>query len=412
MDLKQMNKIINQKIDASGINKKNEPEKRKITLDILKFISEHKNHEDYFVSNKKFFCKSDKDTDNELWLLEPINIYCKDVEILATELCDYLFAKKYKYVRGRSDINQNIILLEIDFEVIANIFSLPKEFNLRNLREISNKISNVNIITKPYLTLAEIYFGYITPQINSDKWEENMKIENTILNYFDLPKKQIVKPTKQFKTLDEYHHRFLNKLEEVKETYLLTGEYTIQSMLTTPVNMEKYPIYLYTNNPEYFLDICKDLYPNEDISVTKKDSFLYFWDTLIEINVNGQNIVNLIKTEHKLTGIKMNFLYHTNFHGTLMFIYNQIIQDNLRERYYLDLLHYLVESKHEYLARNNVNEFDNHRFSIFNNQLFGEDMLPILNHRKREWNRENRFSYRPDKKENKETEQETTEAVE
>ena len=39
-------------------------------------------------------------------------------------------------------------------------------------------------------------------------------------------------------------------------------------------------------------------------------------------------------------------------------------------------------------------------------------MLPILNHRKREWNRENRFSYRPDKKENKETEQEGTEAVE
>ena len=64
------------------------------------------------------------------------------------------------------------------------------------------------------------------------------------------------------------------------------------------------------------------------------------------------------------------------------------------------------------MTRNNVNEFDNHRFSIFNNQLFGEDMLPILNHRKREWNRENRFSYRPDKKENKETEQEGTEAVE
>jgi uncharacterized ubiquitin-like protein YukD len=399
--MQSINKHIEQVIEKSKINETDNNEMVKITSEILKFISNHSKSNEIFVTNKYFF-----DNEQSKWLSNPIDVYCKFAEDLTKELCDNLYHQKFKYVRSRSDIVPNIILVESNFNNICRVIRLPESYDIKNLIEMSNNVRNVNIITKPYLSLSEIYLDFINPDLYRERWLTNLNIEKNIWSNFKIPEiKQIKTNSTQIKP-NNYHAQLIGKLEECQEPYAITGEYTINNLLNKQVVMDSDSITLFVKNIDYFVEMCTQLFPLSEIEKVELDGFLHFWKRGIKISVDKTDIVTLYETDFSINITKMNLLNHTNFHGTLMYIFVKILENNDKERYYLELLNFLLRSKEEFLNKNKVNELDNHKYTIFNKEIMGKSNDFFLKCKIKEWNRENRFQYRPDKEE-KEVEEET-----
>ena len=108
-------------------SKKDLQTKLSIKRDILSIVSKMKDNT--FIMNLKMFDWKQKIISGEItmtddpsqaeWLLEPLCVYCDNIEDSARNIADELFRMKHSYVKARNDIYPDRLNVDVNFEVAA-----------------------------------------------------------------------------------------------------------------------------------------------------------------------------------------------------------------------------------------------------------------------------------------------------
>jgi hypothetical protein len=358
-----------------------------ISREIFKFLSTKNN---IFITNREFFTWNG-DIHNANWLSSPLDIYAENIREFTNELCDHLYLQKFKYVRSRLDFFPNITTVEVEFEIVCRVIKSNKYIESNGTYE---KLYNVKINTNPFLILPYLYFEYITPKFSFESWKDNIQLEKNIWESISITENfNINKNFTKDPELKNLQKNILRKLED-RNDYLMTGEYSLFTMLNIDESDIYYPINILCVNIEELIDIIRQEVSDKNITIRSKEVEFYFWEKEFEIFVGDKPFINIMTLDYGFNFVKMNYLNHTNFHGILLYLIIKKLQsdDKNSDKYFMALIKLLIEGKSK------SNELEISKFQILTDKIIGPIESPFLKYKIKEWNRELDYAYRPDKK--------------
>ena len=358
-----------------------------ISREIFKFLSTKNN---IFITNREFFTWNG-DIHNANWLSSPLDIYAENIREFTNELCDHLYLQKFKYVRSRLDFFPNITTVEVEFEIVCRVIKSNKYIESNGTYE---KLYNVKINTNPFLILPYLYFEYITPKFSFESWKDNIQLEKNIWESISIVENfNINKNFTKDPELKNLQKNILRKLED-RNDYLITGEYSLFTMLNIDESDIYYPINILCVNIEELIDIIRQEVSDKNITIRSKEVEFYFWEKEFEIFVGDKPFINIMTLDYGFNFVKMNYLNHTNFHGILLYLIIKKLQsdDKNSDKYFMALIKLLIEGKSK------SNELEISKFQVLTDKIIGPIESPFLKYKIKEWNRELDYAYRPDKK--------------
>ena len=379
----------------------NNLDKVKIKMDILHFCAEKKN---IFVTSKEFNFWKDTiklDEENEEipdWILSPLQIFTYDKVEFTKSICDYLFEKKYKYIRAKNDLYPQRFTLEVEFDIIAfiqeNNSYLEKHLTYQNI--YGSKFNTNNILILPI-----IYYEYITPKFNFETWTDNIKYEEEIWKNKNFNKETELNLKNSKNTSQKLLKIILNENEN---DYLFSGAYSYYNLLDKEYNG---PITIYHIEPIEFLNKLNQ--EIDDLEVKNEDAIYYFYNKKYFVyNKNGDLILELYDFEFGFNYIRLGLENHTNYHGIILsLLINYLESDKKKSKLYENMIMSIFHSKELFLKKNKIDScLKKSKYQVFQDKIIGKNQTPFLRFKKLEWNKELDFFYRPDKKEETENKEE------
>ena len=395
-------------------------ERLSLKVSILSILS--KMSKDIFIMNRQFFYWKKRLVEGEInlpdsvehfqkgefsekltdWLLEPLLIFCQNPEEVAKTIADNLYEKKYKYVRARNDMYPTRLIVDVEFEIAA-IINPTNNVLSKHVDKVELYGANVNM--NGALMLPIFLYDYITPKFNYEQWKNNLEIEPFL--WQDIQKKweKGVKPL-QYPVVDMSDKIFELIKTEKEEDYVFTGYYTYH-MLTNPQTSYNSEYHIYHVNPEEFLGkIGKEI---DGLEVKEESKIYYFQSRTYVVMKDGKRILTLMELDFPINYVKLGVYRHTNFHGLQLFM----LMDALKNDYDVKIsnLGYIVKAKNIFLKKIGANMLEDkgvngikNVFEVLQNNSVGMDTTPFLDFKKKEFNRELTFFYRPDIEEKKEDE--------
>ena len=152
-------------------SKKDLQTKLSIKRDILSIVSKMKDNT--FVMNLKMFDWKQKIVSGEItmtddpsqaeWLLEPLSIYCDDIEDSARHIADELFRMKHPYVKARNDIYSDRLNVDANFELAAIIIKTNPTIT-KHIDSVLLYGAHLNF--NGMLMVPILLYEYMTPKFN------------------------------------------------------------------------------------------------------------------------------------------------------------------------------------------------------------------------------------------------------
>jgi len=326
------------------------------------------------------------------WLLDPISVYCENPEEVAKQISNGLFEKGYGYVRARNDMYPSRIIVDVEFEIGAILNQTNKNLS----KHASNvELYGVNINLNGALMLPIFLYDYITPKFNYEEWKNDLELEPFLWSDMQQKwvKKGVVKPV--FNNLGISAKIFNCIKTENEGSYLFTGMFSY-FVMTNQSGTYQGDYHIYHENP---IEFMKKL--NQEISglkIREEDPMYYFQKSYYQLTFNGELVITIYPLEFQMSYIRIGFYNHANYHGLLLFLLLDAFKATLKEYDEKVLgIGYLIKYRNEYLKKNSGKNI----FEILQNNSIGPRTNPFLEFKKREWNKELTFFYRPDKVEDK-----------
>ena len=365
-----------------------------IKIHILKFLSDKK---DIFVTNKKLVelrSLKTKEFDLKEWLNQPLEIFCNDIDQMTRDICDYLYKQNVEYLQSREDYYKTRNLIDASFEIVAFIQKNREQFQKFITKE---KLYGTITTSNPTIILPYLYYQYITPNINFQTWEENIEIEQNLWNLFFELNSGVVCENKKTKDSD-----FIKTKEEIikilmnekENTYLFTGEYTYEKLIDEKMGDNELDVFL--ENPLDFISRNKDKLEDLELKIEEKDSLYYFWNKEYRLLKNKEVILNIIPLEYAINTIRIGYENHGNYHSVIFIFLLKFIENNGDFRY-INMIKNLIKHKNSFITKDNTvsSELNKSKFEILNDKTVGQNNVPLLNFKIRQWNREVKFMYKP-----------------
>jgi len=375
-----------------------------------------------FVMNRKLFSWKQKlvngeiklpdkveDMDNyefveklSIWLLDPLLIFCNNPEEVKKKISDELFKKGYEYVRARNDIYPSRINIDVEFDVAAILMQTNKNLT-KHIEKFTLYGANLNLNGE--LMLPIFLYDYITPRFNYEEWKSDLELEPFL---WTKCKNLWIKKGVNFPPIPkiELSNKIFNIIKSEKEgTYLLTGLFTM-FLMTNQQGTYTGEYQIYHQNPEEFIKKIAAEIPG--IKFKEEEPIYYFQNKSYQIFFNNDLILTIYLLEYQMNFIRIGYYNHTNYHGVLLHLLLDAIKAPVKD-YDEKILYigYLIKYKNEIL-NSQVNNEKKMVFEILQNNSIGPQTTPMLEFKKKEWNKELTFFYRPNKEQEKEEEDNLT----
>lgn len=395
-----------------------------LKVSILNVLS--KMSKDIFVMNRQFFYWKQRLVSGEIslpdsvsqfekgefnekltdWLLEPLLIFCNNPEEVAKKIADGLFEKKYKYVRARNDMYPTRLIVDVEFEIAAIINPTNKTIS-KHADNVELYGANVNMNSS--LMLPVFLYDYITPKFNYEQWKSNLEIEPFM--WMDIQKvwEKGVSPLKYENVQPDIQKRIFDVVKSEKEgDFIFTGYYTYH-MLTNPQTQYNGEYHIYHKNPEELLAKMQKSFDDVSLKVVEEEKVYYFQSKIFVITLESKPVLTIMELDFPINYIKLGVYMHTNFHGLLLFMLLDALKSPIKDyNEKIGYIGYLMKAKNIYLEKiggdmlngNGKNGVKN-VFEVLQNNSIGPETNPFLDFKKKEFNRELTFFYRPDIQENK-----------
>lgn len=352
---------------------------------------------DIFVMNKKLFdwkkriekkeivlSQSPEDTEKIAdWLLDPLLIFCSDLEETSKRICNKLFEQGFKYIRARNDIYPSRIIIDIEFEIAAILCN-----NNKSISKHSNDLVlyGANINVNGELMLPILLYEYITPKFNYVDWKSNLELEPFL--WEGMKQKWVKKGVNHpiYSNIDVSKDIFNLIKSEDEGAYLFTGYYTY-FLMTNQKGEYNGDYHIYHREPMEFLKKIYEAYP--DMKVREENPIYYFQNKSYYLLHNNEHVLTVSQLEYPMNFTRLGFYNHTNYHGLLLFLLIEAFKFSLKD-YDDKISHigYLIKAKNNYKG--------GHNFNILQNNIIGPRTSPALEFKIKEWNKDLTFFYRPD----------------
>ena len=380
--------------------KQNLKERLQIKRDILLIVS--KMNDNIFIMNLKMFNWKQKIITGETvlpktgddfekypdWLLDPLYIFCNNIEESARHISNELFALNHVHVKARNDIYCDRLNIDVDFEVVGIIVktnnTLVKNINTVDL--FGAKLNFNGIIMLPILL-----YDYIMPKFSYLNWKEELEIEPFLW------KSMVEKWIKTDKTVykreiieNSVSEKILNIIKnEKKGSYIFTGNYTYFMICKQNDNKTEYlgDFHIYHENPEEFIKLFPDFKVKEELHI------YYFEKPSFKLLYNNVPVLTVYPLNYQMNYINIGGYNHTNYHGVLLFLLIEMLKADKKEADEICLnIGYLIKIKNSFPNHN----YNHNYFEILQNICIGPKMTPHIEFKKKEWNKELTFFHRPD----------------
>ena len=398
-----------------------------LKVSILNVLS--KLSKDIFVMNRQFFYWKQRLVSGEItlpdsvsqfakgefnekltdWLLEPLLIFCNNPEEVAKAIADGLYEKKYKYVRARNDMYPTRLIVDVEFEIAAIINPTNKTIS-KHADNVELYGANVNMNCA--LMLPVMLYDYITPKFNYEQWKANLDIEPFM--WMDIQRiwEKGVSPLRYDMVDKDVQKRIFEVIKTEKEgDYLFTGYYSYH-MFTNPQVEYKGPYHIYHKEPMRLLEKMQKEFEGVSLKLEEDEKVYYFQSKMFVITLEGKPVLTILELDFPVNYVKLGFYNHTNFHGLLLFMLMDALKAPMKEyNERVGYIGYLMKAKNIYLGKIGGDMLDGsgksgvkNIFEVLQNNGIGPETNPFLDFKKKEFNRELTFFYRPDIEEKKEEE--------
>jgi len=174
---------------------------------------------------------------------------------------------------------------------------------------------------------------------------------------------------------------------------LFTGYFTYSMM----IGQGEYngPYHVYHDNPvELIRRLDGEL---EGMKYREESPVYYFEYEYYQLVYNGEEVLTIYPLKYGMNYVKLGYYNHVNYHGLMLFMMMDALKGPRKEyEERCGYLGYLVKSKNE------VREDRRGVYEVLQNEIVGPDTSPFLEFKKKEWNKELTFFYKPEKEEQKE----------
>ena len=149
-------------------------------------------------------------------------------------------------------------------------------------------------------------------------------------------------------------------------------------------------------NPLDFISRNKEKLENLDLKIEEKDGLYYFWDKEYRLLKNKKVILNIIPLEYVINTIRIGYENHGNYHSVIFIFLLKFIENNGDFRY-INMIKNLIKHKNSFIKKDKAvsSELNKSKFEILNDKTVGQNNVPLLNFKIRQWNREVKFMYKP-----------------
>lgn len=399
-------------------------ERLNLKVSILSILAEMS--QDIFVMNRKLFYWNKRLIENDItlpqtveqlsndeftdkladWLLDPLLIFCNNPEEVAKVIADKLHSKKYKYVRARNDMYPSRLIIDVEFDIAAILNPTNKTIS-KHAKNLELYGANINF--NPTLILPIILYDYMTPKFNYEQWKDDLLIEPFLWEEMTESWEKCIMPmsVKSIENKEVSSNRIFDLIKTENENdYILTGFFTYL-MLTNPSVPYTGEYHIYHKNPMQFLKKVNDEFTGIELMMKEDEKIYYFQSKQYVIHLNGEIILTIYELDFPINFIKLGLYNHVNYHGLLLFLLMDALKSPLKE--YEEkccYIGYLIKTKNIFLKTvgldslldNKGNSGVKNIFEVLQNNSIGPNTTPFLDFKKKEFNKELTFFYKPESK--------------
>ncbi len=351
--------------------------------------------------------------------LADVEFYTPDPIGDMIDICDRLFKKNYKHVKGQEGVHEETYKIFVNFINYCDVSYMPIEI-FKSCPTIA--IDNI-LLAHPYFMLVDGYrvyndlmtshfrlkktFTRFTKLIKYYPFNDNhiynkLSYENSISSnnpIFSFIRKRIFHNSKLI-VVGHYAFNQLMKIAKMPETYLI--DYNFYQVISSDYSRD--------------VDIINNKLKSFNQSITKKSfyPFFQFLDKSTEWYLDNKMILRLYGNNEKCIVYRYSPKKKTYF-GTyqLIFLYNLInyiialIRKNkFNETNYMTMLCRMIKAQKTFLDNNDLSILDKSPYQEFTTDCFGEpkDILRasfIERDKKKTQGKQIIFSYKPTGKEGK-----------
>jgi len=376
--------------DGRVFSKKEIQTKLSVKRDILSIVSKMKDNT--FIMNLKMFDWKQKIVSGEItmtddpsqaeWLLEPLYVYCDDIEESARHIADELFRMKHPYVKARNDIYPDRLNVDVNFEVGVVVV---KTNPIITKHVDSVLLYGARLNFNGMLMVPILLYEYMTPKFNYFAWKENLEIEPflwkaQIDKWNKHPDKIVYSP---YAAISDIHKSVLILIhKETDGSYIMTGYYTYHLMCGVENGPYQGDYHVYHEKPD---DFIKKIREAHEVDVQEEEPIFYFEKKSYKIYYNNTLVLTIYHLDYEMNYIMCGGYKHVNYHGVLLFLCLEILKSGKKGA---DDIGYLIKTK---------NHSKSPKFEILQNVCVGPRTKPYIEFKKKDWNRELNFIHRPDK---------------
>lgn len=376
--------------DGRVFSKKEIQTKLSVKRDILSIVSKMKDNT--FIMNLKMFDWKQKIVSGEItmtddpnqaeWLLEPLYVYCDNIEESARHIADELFRMKHPYVKARNDIYPDRLNVDVNFDVgIVVVKTNP----IITKHVDSVLLYGARLNFNGMLMVPILLYEYITPKFNYFAWKENLEIEPflwkaQIDKWNKHPDKIVYSP---YAAISDIHKSVLILIhKETDGSYIMTGYYTYHLMCGVENGPYQGDYHIYHEKPD---DFIKKIREAHEVDVQEEEPIFYFEKKSYKIYYNNTLVLTIYHLDYEMNYIMCGGYKHVNYHGVLLFLCLEMLKSGKKGA---DDIGYLIKTK---------NHSKSPKFEILQNMCVGPRTTPYIEFKKKDWNRELNFIHRPDK---------------
>ena len=374
------------------LSKKEIETKLSVKRDILSIVSKMKDNT--FVMNLKMFDWKQKIISGEItmtddpnqaeWLLEPLYVYCDDIEDRARHIADELFQMKHPYVKARNDIYPDRLNVDVNFEVGVVVVKTNPTIT-KHVDSVLLYGAGLNF--NGMIMVPILLYEYTTPKFNYLAWKENLEIEPflwkaMIEKWNKHPEKVVYSHYAAVATTDIHKSILAMIHREADGSYIITGYYTYSLLCGSENSQYQGDYHIYHERPD---DFIKKIREAHDVDVKEEDPIFYFEKKSYKVYYNKTLVLTIYHLDYAMNYIVCGGYKHVNYHGVLLFLCLEMLKSGKKGS---DDIGYLIKMK---------NHSKSQKFEILQNVCVGPRTTPHIEFKKKEWNHELNFIHRPDK---------------
>ena len=378
--------------EGNSLSKTDIETKLSIKRDILSIVSKMKDNT--FIMNLKMFDWKQKIVSGEItmtddpsqaeWLLEPLCVYCDDIEDSARHIANELFRMKHSYVKARNDIYSDRLNVDVNFEVAAIVIKTNPTIT-KHVDSVLLYGARLNF--NGMLMVPILLYEYTTPKFNYLAWKENLEIEPFLwkaqIDKWNKHPDKVVYSSHTSSHTTDIHKSVLALIHrEADGSYIMTGYYTYYLMCGAENGPYQGDYHVYHEKPEDFIGRIREAH---EVDVQEEEPIFYFERKAYRVYYNKVLILTIYHFDYSMNYIVYSGYKHVNYHGVLLFLCLEMLRSGKKGS---DDIGYLIKTR---------NNSKSPKFEILQNVCVGPRTTPQIEFKKKEWNHELNFFHRPNK---------------